>query len=351
MSPNAPAPSPVAARVMRAERSQRRVTLLGVVTLLVMAVLPLAVDHLPIGLELALAGFDHLGALCIAALHLLLAPVHGGFHVVLGAGVLYAAYDRVRAWRHLEHVLAPLDAEIPSAASVIGRAARIAGVSLERVRVVSGLPNPAFTVGLLAPRIYVAAELPYRLDRDELICVMRHEAAHLARRDPLRLSLLRGLACTLFWMPALARLAEDLRDDSEIIADDVATERGSAVVLASAILTLASWSAVIPPQGAVGLCHPSLLERRVRRLLGEEVRVGTHLTRRALGLAALALGMAWVTGLLMVHPLPDGATAARADTHCEHQTESPLAHLFCRGTHSGACPHATLRPPAHTHTG
>lgn len=343
--------TPVSARVARAERSHRWATTLGVVTLLLMAVLPMAVDHLPIGLERALVGVDHLGALCLAALHLLLAPVHGGFHVVLGAGLLYATYDRLRAWRHLTRALAPLDAHIPAPGSPIGRAARAAGIAPARVRVVSGLPNPAFTAGLLTPRIYVAAELPYRLDPGQLASVMRHEAAHLTRRDPLRLSLLRALACTLFWVPALARLAEDLRDDAEIRADDVAAQRSAAVILASAIVALASWPLAAAPREAVGFCHPSLINRRVRRLLGEEVRIGSHVTSRSLALAALALGTAWVTGLLMVHPLPAHQPSAGIVAHCEHEAESPLAHLFCRGAHNGDCPHATVAAPPHDHTG
>ena len=351
MSVSAMGATPVAARVVRAERAQRRVTMLGVVTLLVMAILPLAVDHLPIGLERALTGFDHLGALCVAALHLLLAPVHGGFHIVLGAGLLYAVWDRLRAWRHLNRALAPLDTSAPTPQSPIGRAAIAGGISVTRVHVVSGLPNPAFTVGLLAPRIYVAAELPYRLNPEQLLAVMRHEAAHVARRDPLRLSLFRALACTLFWMPALARLVEDLRDDSEIRADDLAAQGGPAVLLASALVTLASWPAAVSPRAAIGFCHPSLLDRRVRRLVGEDVQVGTHVTRRSLSLAAMALGVAWVTGLLMVHPLPAGDMVAQADAHCEHEAESPLAHLFCRGSHEGDCPHAKGAAPSHSHTG
>ena len=41
----------------------------------------------------------------------------------------------------------------------------------------------------------------------------------IARRDPLRLSLMRFLACTLFYIPALRRLADDLTDEAEIEAD------------------------------------------------------------------------------------------------------------------------------------
>lgn len=344
-------PARVDRRVARSERTHRRSALLGVLTLLLLAVVPMAVDHAPIGLERALSGVDHVGALCLAALHLLLAPIHGGFHLVLAGGLTYAAWDRVRAWRKLTRVLSPLDAMAPRDGDSIWRAARAAGVRPEIIRVVSGLPNPAFTVGLLSPRIYVAAELPFRLNAEQLRSVIAHEAAHVERRDPLRLSLLRALACTLFWIPALARLAEDLRDDSEILADDSAAQRGQPVVLASAILALATWGpAGATPRGAVGFCHGALLERRVRRLLGEKVPVATHMTRKSLTLATLALALTWTSGVLMAHPMPSDIGAANGDAHCEHESESPLAHLFCRGAHQGDCPHAQAQAPArHDH--
>jgi len=343
-------PACVDRRVARDERTHRRSAFLGVLTLLLLAVVPLMVDHAPIGLEQALSGVDHVGALCLAALHLLLAPIHGGFHLVLAGGLTYAAFDRVRAWRRLSEALSPLDATVPREGDPIWRAACAAGIAPKVIRVVAGLPNPAFTVGILSPRIYVAAQLPHRLSAEQLRSVISHEAAHVERRDPLRLSLQRALACTLFWIPALARLAEDLRDDSEILADDTAAERGQPLVLASAILALASWSpAVAMPRGAVGFCHGALLERRVRRLLGEKVPVATHVTRKSLTLAAFALALTWTSGVLMAHPMPAEGATASADTHCEHESESPLAHLFCRGAHRGDCPHAQA-VPAHDHT-
>lgn len=344
-------PENVDRRVARSERTHRRSAILGVLTLLLLAVMPIAVDHAPIGLEQALSGVDHVGALCLAALHLLLAPIHGGFHLVLAAGLTYAAWDRVRAWRKLTRALSPLDAAVPCDGDAMWLAATAAGVRPELIRVVPGLPNPAFTVGVLSARIYVAAELPYRLTAAQLSSVISHEAAHVERHDPLRLSLLRALGCTLFWIPALARLAEDLRDDSEIIADDIAAERGQPLVLASAILALASWRdpAIALPQGAVGFCNGALLERRVRRLLGEKVPVGSHVTRGSLTLAAFALALTWTSGVLMAHPLPSDNAGVRADAHCEHESESPLAHLFCRGAHSGDCPHARGVSVTHNH--
>lgn len=343
--------SSIALNVTASERSRRWAATAALLLFLVLALLPLGVMHVPVGLEAALKGFDHIGALCVAALHVLLAPVHGGFHLVLAAGLAYALFDRIRAWRKLSAALLPLDAKAAESGDRIWTAAVSAGVNPSRIRVVPGLPNPAFTIGLLRPRIYVAAELADRLSAAELRAVLSHEGAHVARLDPLRLTLLRGLGASLFWIPAIARLAEDLGDDSEIIADDVAAAQGEAVVLASALLTLASWRttwSALPP-GAVGFFGTELLERRVRRLLGEDVRPMSHLTRRSIGVAALSLGIAWMSGLLMAHPLPAmELTPTVSETHCVHELESPLQHLFCRArAHSGECPHSAAPSSPH----
>lgn len=343
-------------RLANRERSHRRMVMFGIAILLLLGVLPVMGHHGPERMELALTGVDHLGALCLAALHMLLAPVHGGFHVVLGAGLLYALWDRLRAWRQLERTLAPLDARLPLPGQRLWDACVRAGVSPRCVRIVRGLPNPAFTVGVLAPRIYIAAELPDRLTADEVASVLAHEAAHVARRDPLRFSLLRGLACALFWIPALSRLAEDLRDESEIEADDAAASRASAIVLASAIVSLAQWGdARLAPRAAVGFCRRELLDRRVRRLLGQDAPITSHMTRFSTSVAIMTLLTVWGSGLVMAHPLPGTTETSAPDAiHCAHHADGPFSHLFCRrvaGAH-GDCPHTgeSLTPgPPRTH--
>src|SRR5439155_12889806 len=133
------------------------------------------------------------------------------------------------------------------------------------LRIVRGLPNPAFTIGWLRPRVYVARELAGALPDAELNAVLAHEQAHVVRRDPLRLAALRFLACTLFWLPALRRLADDVTDEAEIAADDIAAG-DQPLVLASAILRVASWrdlrAGPLGAIGATGFTCRDLLERR-----------------------------------------------------------------------------------------
>jgi Zn-dependent protease with chaperone function len=328
------------------EETHRRWLLVAISALLLLSVSPVFGHHFATGLEHGLRGQDHLGPICLIALHEMLAPVHYLFHALVIGGLLYAAYDRTRAALRVRRVLTPLKAAIPEEGDRFWSAAVGAGVDPQRVRVVEGLPNPAFTVGWLKPRIYVTGSLRERLSPDELAALLAHEGAHVARRDPLRLSLLRFLAQTLFWIPALRKLAADVADEAEVQADDVAA-RERPLALASAILALAGWG---QPHAAFGdtvgfAQRVSLLDRRIRRLTGEDPPVESHVTRVSVVGALLALALVWSSGAIMAHPLPTEADSHHL-RHCEHPEDWPVSHLVCypdalwkRGD---LCPHAGL---------
>lgn len=332
---------------------------------------PVFGHHLAARADMLLAGRDHLFNVCLIALHHLLAPVHYTFHALLLVGLGYAIVDRTRAWFGWWQAVSAVDAVPPDPESPIGRAATRAGMGHSQIRVVEALPNPAFTAGWWRPRVYVAAELAAVLDEPQLAAVLAHEAAHVARRDPLRLSLLRFLACTLFYLPALRRLAEDAADEAEIAADDVAAGE-SPLVLAETILVLASaWGSQRITNNvertrvgygamAVGFQRVDLLERRVRRLVGEDTPIGTHVTRGSLAGAATTLFGVLVSGLIMAHPLPAqriatspamagmpmserGTAASHTLLHCRHPGELAITHLFCLGfrtpSSDAPCPH------------
>jgi Zn-dependent protease with chaperone function len=320
--------------LVRREQRHRRAVLLGLAVLLMLVMSPLLGHYLPVGLDQHLAGRDHLWALCLVALHALLAPVHGAFHLLLSAGLAYAIWDRVRVWRAQRVLLAGLNAQPPEAGSEVAHAAATLDLPLATIRTVEGLPSPAFTAGWLHPRIYVSACLPERLSPAQVRAVIAHEAEHLRRRDPLRLSMLRFLACALFWLPAVRRLAEDIADEAEVRADDAAV-LDQPLALATAIVTLALWlrPARVGHDG-VGFDERDLLDRRVRRLAGEDVAPRSRLTRTSVAGAALALLLAWSSGAVMAHPLP--GQSQTHEEHCQHQGAPFLLHLLCPG--HGASP-------------
>ncbi len=275
----------------------------------------------------------------MVALHHLMAPVHGIFHLLLFGGVTFAVVERTRAAWRFATTMRALHMQSAQSDVRLLTAIRQLEFSVHRVRVVDGLPNPAFTAGWWQPYIYVAKSLPDILSANELTAVLAHEIAHAERRDPLRLFALRTLAATLFWLPAMRRLVEDLADEAEIAADDHAAQRYS-LPLASAILRMAG-ADLGPIEPAVGFQRGDLLERRIRRLAGEDATVGSHVSRRAIAAAALALVAVWTSGVIVLHPLPiDGATIGELH-HCAHVGESAFSHLFCLGNRrfNAPCPH------------
>ena len=334
--------------VIRREEQRRRLVLLGLGALLLLSLFPVFGHHLIAAVPWLHEGQEHLSVLCLVALHHLLAPVHDGFHLLLYAGLAYSAAERGLAWWRHRHVMRSVSTDARPPGEALARAGLAVGIAPKRLLEVVGLPVPAFTSGFLRPQIIVAADLASRLSGTELEAVLAHESVHLRRRDPLRLFLLRALAGILFWIPALSRLAADLEDEMEIRADDEAA-RTHALPLASALLRLVD--ADRAPAQTVGFHRTDLLPRRIRRLAGEDEPVGSHVSRRSLGLAAGALLAVWLSGVMVLHPLAPAGDPLAAPAHCAHPGEGLLSHLFCRGWWwqpgplAADCPHA---PPTVT---
>jgi Zn-dependent protease with chaperone function len=326
------------AEVLAREQAHRRMILVGVGGLIVLSMSPVFGHHISASAELFLEGRDHVWRFCLIAAHQLAAPIHLLFHGLIVVGLVYAAYDRLVAWSRMRAVLGRLPTKRPLPNDRYSQAAGLAGLNPESLRVVDGLPIPAFTAGLLRPRVYVARSLVHRLSFDELTAVLAHEASHALRRDPLRLSLLRILSCALFWLPALRRLAADAADEAEIRADDHAARRDP-LILATAILALGQNPDSVRVSPGAGFQQPDLFERRVRRLAGEVVSPRSHLNHRSIAGAIAILVVAWTAGVLVTHPMP----AAASHAHCEHHDGSPFGHLFCLGLIDAArpqdCPH------------
>lgn len=294
-------------QVLRRERAQRWSRLLSIAALVVLGLSPVFLHHVARAAAVLWSGADQIGAASLASWRARLTPVHWTFHAVLVAGILYAGWDRYRAWHRARRTLRCVGAEQPTPGDAFWRAARDANVDPAIVRVVVGLPIPAFTIGWRSPRIYVAAELAERLSFRELAAVLAHEGAHVARRDPLLLSLLRFVERALVWLPTVRQLAADVADDIEIRADDAAAGQHP-LVLASALLAVARWtpeerlSEALAPAGMAGIACGGLLDRRVLRLAGDAPMPRTHVTRRSILAAAATLMLLWASGVVVAHP-------------------------------------------------
>lgn len=296
--------------LLHREQLHRRRVALALGVLILFSLAPLFGHHLFSSLGAPLRGLDHVGSLCLIALHHLLEPVHEGFHLLFAGGIAFALFDRWRAGTRRRRTLRLLAAEPAEPGGTFWNAARAAGVDPRALRIVDGLPAPAFTVGWLQPRVYLARSLEARLEPAQLALVLRHEHQHVLRRDPLRLSLLRSLAHTLFWVPGLRTLADQAAEEAEILADDAAAA-DAPLRLASTILALAEWRGAAL-SGAVAFHDPQLLERRVRRLAGEPLAPRSRLSRRTLLAAGAMLTLIWISGTAVLHPLPPDAKARHA---------------------------------------
>jgi Zn-dependent protease with chaperone function len=144
----------------------------------------------------------------------------------------------------------------------------LAGLPLPATRIPHEFPVAA-VFGLARARLFLADRLLQALSKDELDGVVAHEAAHRAARDNLRRLLLRASPDLLAFTGAGARLRRAFEEAAEAAADRRACARVSPLVLARALLKVAS---LVPPgqrlDAAVAALHrDGALSSRVRALV------------------------------------------------------------------------------------
>lgn len=155
-------------------------------------------------------------------------------------------------------------------------------------------PRPfAFVYGWLRPRICVSTGMVERLTNREFEAVLYHERWHLARRDPVRLFVVRTIAAAFAFIPAIHRLAPQYRLATEIAADQYAVATmGSQRWLAGALVKL------ISEEGqSAGAAFLGLAEARIAALVGD-VPSDQHEHSR-LAIICLSVEIAFVLILFM----------------------------------------------------
>lgn len=151
----------------------------------------------------------------------------------------------------------------------IARLARSTTLDGLPVALVPGL-GAAVVAGLRRPRIFLADDLPDRLDAEELRAVILHEHHHQLERAPARLVLIGALAPVLRRLGAGRAWMERERARIEIAADAYALASGaSRPALASALLKLGSSPGLDPAPG-----FATASDLRVRALLGGATEIG-----------------------------------------------------------------------------
>jgi Zn-dependent protease with chaperone function len=160
---------------------------------------------------------------------------------------------------------------LPSATAPADLIALLRALRMEERTQLIDLETPvALCHGLLRPRLLLSTGALRVLSPAEMGAVLRHERAHLRRRDPLRLVLARALADALPALQILRQLAMALPLRQELAADRVALAAVGAEALGGALLKVGE--ALGPLEGttlAIGAF--SMLDARIDQLLGVPV--------------------------------------------------------------------------------
>lgn len=184
-----------------------------------LALVPLLLTLFPGDIVAGVRGYDGVVTTCAAAIsHFGEAlPPLGTITVVLLGGALLAAGRRIdRLVRRTARLTAarppaPIPLRVAAAAQRLGIGATI--------RCYASTVPDVYTAGFLSPRIWASSSLIELLEPEELEAVLLHERAHLRRRDPLRVLIVRSLEALLAPVPAVGTLAKRFELAKELDAD------------------------------------------------------------------------------------------------------------------------------------
>jgi Zn-dependent protease with chaperone function len=176
--------------------------------------------------------------------------------------------QRQHTWLALEPLLS-----LPAVPASADLADVLGALHLETRTQVVDLDTPvAVCYGLLRPRLVLSTGLPRGLSRAELEAVVCHERAHLRRRDPLRLALVRALAEALPTVPALRQVAAAVAVEQELAADRDALAVVGVDALGGALLKVGDALGPLHGHGAA-IGAFSTIDARIDQLLGAPPRL------------------------------------------------------------------------------
>ncbi len=148
-------------------------------------------------------------------------------------------------------------------------AAVLAELQLTECTRVVYLETPvALCHGFFRPRLLLSTGVVHRLSRPEIEAVLRHEQAHLRRRDPLRLLGVRALADALPSVSVLRQLAATLPLAQELAADRDALAAVGTEAVAGALLKVGEALGPVRNVDAPIMAFGAV-DARIDQLLGE----------------------------------------------------------------------------------
>lgn len=145
------------------------------------------------------------------------------------------------------------------------------GLAVPAARIDSPFPVVAL-VGVMRPRLFVAATVLESCTRQELQAVIAHELSHARTLDNLRRLLLVAVPDPLAWLPVGRRMLRDWSAAAELAADQgaVGEDPQQRMLLASALVKVARLAGAVNPEPlpASSLYRGEEIADRVRRLVG-----------------------------------------------------------------------------------
>jgi hypothetical protein len=144
----------------------------------------------------------------------------------------------------------------------------------------------AFCAGVLRPRVVITTALLDALDPDERQAVVVHELSHARDRGPLKLTLGRLAARTLFWVPVLKDLVDRYLLLTELAADRAAIAATSPAALAGALSQVLATPTFV---GSVGLADHAAA--RIDRLFDARAKLPRLIRPARAAVTTLALGV------------------------------------------------------------
>jgi HEAT repeat protein/beta-lactamase regulating signal transducer with metallopeptidase domain len=221
---------------------------------------------------------------------------------IAGIMVLGFFVARVRLALHLGPRRSVIEGPLPPLLHSLCRAAGI-----QRPIRLTSAPGLGSPVALGHSEICIPDAALTELDREQQRSMLAHELAHLARLDPLWLTVACFLERPLFFQP-LNRLARRrMQDAAEYLCDDWAVRRtGSGLTLAKCLVKVAEWMdtspRVVPVSGMAE--HRSQLVARIHRLVEDRAMIGQFKRRWVVPLVVLPLGLtaALAPGFTPVRP-------------------------------------------------
>lgn len=278
----------------RADRTFLRVLVSSVLFGVVLA-LPLFITLAPGAFQRAAHGYEALAQQCAAALYRLGISLPPLGILVIGLAAATAFLGTRRAVRMLSRTRQAIQQRRAIEPPRRLRAAALQVGVVDRVSYFDDRRASAYCAGVLHPRVWISSGALRRLRRDELEAVLWHEGYHLARRDPLRILLVRVLSSALFAVPLIRTLGDRFELATELDADQSALRaQAGAKGLAGALYKLGQ-PRIAASDLAIGAW--SLTRARVDQVCGvaaEELLPQPG--ARALWLSAAALAAALLLG-------------------------------------------------------